>query len=72
LSYSVVKNEKIIWNYSSKKKSIRKYGINVIEAWEIGPNDIEGMAIHSDDDPLIPERVSNPPIIETLKRKFRQ
>jgi hypothetical protein len=72
LSYAVVKNEKIIGNYSSKKKSIRKYGINVIEAWEIGPNDIEGMAIHSDDDPLIPERVSNPPIIETLKRKFRQ
>jgi hypothetical protein len=71
LSYAVVKNERIIENYSAKKKSIRKYDINVIEAWEIGPNDIEVMAIHSDDEPLIPEGVSNPPIIESLKRKFR-
>jgi hypothetical protein len=71
LSYAVVKNERIIENYSAKKKSIRKYDINVIEAWKIGPNDIEMMAIHSDDEPLIPEGVSNPPIIESLKRKFR-
>jgi len=71
LSYAVVKNEKIMENSSAKKKSIRKFDINVVEAWKIGPNDIEVMAIHSDDDPLIPEGVSNPPIIESLKRKFR-
>jgi hypothetical protein len=71
LSYAVVKNERIIENYSAKKKSIRKYDINVIEAWKIGPNDIEMMAIHSDDEPLIPEGVSNPPIIESLKCRFR-
>ncbi|WP_432467916.1 hypothetical protein [Agarivorans sp. Z349TD_8] len=70
LSYSVVKNERIIENSSAKKKSIRKFDINVLEAWKIGPNDIEVMAIQSDDDPLIPEGVSNAPIIETLKRKF--
>lgn len=72
LSYSVVKNERIIENSSAKKKSIRKFDINVLEAWKIGPNDIEVMAIHSDDDPLIPEGVSNAPIIESLKRKFGQ
>jgi len=70
LSYAVVKNEKIIPNSSKKKKSIRKFDINVVEAWKIGPNDIEMMAIHSDDDPLVPKGVSNPPIIESLKRKF--
>lgn len=70
LSYAVIKNERIIENSLVKKKSIRKFDINVLEAWKIGPNDIEVMAIHSDDDPLIPEGVSNAPIIETLKRKF--
>jgi hypothetical protein len=72
LSYSVVKNERIIENSSAKKKSIRKFDINVLEAWKIGLNDIEVMAIQSDDDPLIPEGVSNAPIIESLKRKFGQ
>ncbi|TKB51668.1 hypothetical protein [Ferrimonas aestuarii] len=72
LSYSVVKNERIIENSSAKKKSIRKFDINVLEAWKIGPNDIEVMAIQSDDDPLIPVGVSNAPIIESLRRKFGQ
>ncbi|WP_073999740.1 hypothetical protein [Serratia plymuthica] len=72
LSYAVVKDERIIENSLVKKKSIRKFDINVLEAWKIGPNDIEVMAIHSDDDPLIPEGVSNAPIIESLKRKFSQ
>jgi hypothetical protein len=71
LSYAVVKNERIIESSLAKKKTIRKFDINVLEAWKVGPNDIEVMAINSDDDPLIPEGVSNPPIIESLKRKFR-
>ena len=72
LSYAVVKDERIIESSLVKEKSIRKFDINVLEAWEIGPNDIEVMAIHSDDDPLIPEGISNAPIIESLKRKFSQ
>lgn len=68
LSYASVKNERIINNSLTKKKSIRKFHINVLDAWTIGPNDIEVMAIHSDDDPLIPEGVSNAPIIDSLKR----
>ncbi len=71
LSYAVVKNERIIESSLARKKTIRKFDINILEAWTVGPNDIEVMAIHSDDDPLIPEGVSNPPIIESLKRKFR-
>lgn len=70
LSYAVVKNERIIESSLVKKKSIRKFDINVLEAWKIGPNDIEVMAMHSDDDPLIPEGISNAPIIESLKRKL--
>lgn len=72
LSYAAVKDGRIIENSLVKRKSIRKFDINVLEAWKIGPNDIEVMAIHSDDDPLIPEGVSNAPIIESLKRKFSQ
>ncbi|QMD23558.1 hypothetical protein HVZ46_03010 [Citrobacter freundii] len=70
LSYAVVKNERIIESSLVKKKSIRKFDINVLEAWKIGLNDIEVMAMHSDDDPLIPEGISNAPIIESLKRKL--
>jgi len=70
LSYAVVKNEKILPPSSNDRKMIRKFDINVIEAWEIGPNDIEIMAIQENDEPIIPEGVINPPILESLKRKF--
>lgn len=70
LSYAVVKNEKLLPLSSMKKHSIRKFHLNIVEAWEVGPNDIEMMAIEIDDDPLIPEGISNAPIIETLKKKL--
>ncbi len=72
LSYAVVKNERIIEDSFAKEISIRKFDINVVDAWMIGPNDLEVMAIHSDDDPLIPIGVSNAPVLESLKRKFGQ
>ena len=71
LSYAVVKNEKISPISSKKRKSIRKFHINVVEAWKVGPNDIEAMAIDADDVPLIPAGISNAPIIKTLTRKFK-
>jgi hypothetical protein len=37
---------------------------------EIGPNDIEIMAIDKNDDPIISDNIKNPPIFEALKRKF--
>jgi hypothetical protein len=49
--------------YIAKREIFIKY------AWEIGMNDLEGVAIQSDDDPIIPEEEKNPPIIELLKLK---
>ena len=72
LSYGVVKNEQLLSISSKKKKTIRKFHLNVVEAWEVGPNDIEMMGINVGDDPLIPEGISNAPIIETLRRKFNR
>jgi len=48
---------------------ISKREIHVKDAWEIGKNDLEGTAIHEDDDPIIPEGVTNPPIFELLQIK---
>ena len=48
---------------------IAKREIYVKDAWEIGKNDIEGTAIHDDDDPIIPKGVTNPPIFELLQIK---
>ncbi len=70
LSYAVVKNEQDFPLFFKNRKMIRKFDIFVIEAWEIEPNDIEIMAIQEDDDPIIPEGVINPPIFESIKRKF--
>jgi len=70
LSYAAIKDDKLLPPSSSDRKMIRKYDIKVVEAWEIGPNDIEIMAIQKNDDPIIPDGVINPPIIESLKRKF--
>lgn len=70
LSYGVIKNEQMLPPTSNDRKMILKFHINVIEAWEIGANDLEMVAINESDDPIIPEGVANPPIVETLKRKF--
>lgn len=45
---------------------IVKQEVNVRNAWEMGRNDPDAMAIHPDDDPLIPSGQANPPILETL------
>lgn len=70
LSYAVVKNEQLVPPSSYNRKMIRKFDISVIEAWEIGPNDIEITAIRENDDPIIPDGVIDPPIRESFKRKF--
>lgn len=43
------------------------------EAWEIGPNDNDIVAITEEDDPIIPNGIMNPPFLEALSqiRKFR-
>ena len=36
-------------------------------AWEIGLNDIDSVAIKKDDDPIIPKAVREPPVIELIR-----
>jgi hypothetical protein len=48
---------------------IAKREMYVKDAWEIGKNDLESAAIYNDDDPIIPDRVKNPPIVELLQLK---
>ncbi len=42
--------------------------IEIREAWEIGPNDVDACGIQSDDDPIIPDRIGDPPVLQLLKR----
>ena len=51
---------------------IAKREIYIKDAWEVGKNDLEGMAIHEDDNPIIPDEVRNPPILELLRAKRGQ
>ncbi len=71
LSYTVIKNGKMIEPNFDNRKMIVKFDINVIEAWKIGPNDIEVMAMQKNDDPIIPDGVVNPPIFDVLAKKYR-
>jgi len=72
LSYAIVKNEKMLPLSTANRKTIRKSHITVVDAWQVGLNDIEVMAIDEDDEPVIPEGISDAPIIEVLKRKFNK
>jgi hypothetical protein len=70
VSYGIVKNEVLLPPSSNNRKMIKKFDITVVDAWEVGPNDIEIMAIDRNDNPIIPKGIENPPILEALKRKF--
>ena len=48
---------------------IKKWHLNVRDAWQIGLNDLDGMGIMPDDDPIIPDAEHNPPITELLNWK---
>ena len=47
--------------------SIGKHKLTVINAWEIGINDMAASALDLDDAPFIPADQPNPPVIETLE-----
>ena len=49
--------------------TITKSKVHIKEAWEVGPNDPELMAIKADDNPIIPKGINNPPILKALARK---
>lgn len=40
----------------------------VREAWEIGPHDIDAVAICEDDDPIIPNGQRDAPVLKTLEK----
>ena len=42
------------------------------QAWQIDENDPDSVAIFSDDDPIIPEGVDEPPVYRALARKKRK
>tara|TARA_R110001583_G_scaffold42556_16_gene135432 strand:- start:1530 stop:4811 length:3282 start_codon:yes stop_codon:yes gene_type:complete len=45
---------------------LRLRELNVINAWEVGLNSLDSVAIKRDDDPIIPAGVGNPPVRELL------
>jgi hypothetical protein len=46
-----------------------KNKLHVREAWEIGKNDPDSVAIHSDDTPIVPAGQQHPPVSELLRWK---
>ncbi|VBT51608.1 hypothetical protein [Burkholderia pseudomallei] len=46
---------------------IGKHNLTVINAWEIGTNDLAATVLHADELPFIPADQPNPPVIETLE-----
>ncbi|OBU32964.1 hypothetical protein [Photobacterium kishitanii] len=45
--------------------------LEVRQAWEIGENDLDCMAIFKDDEPYIPTQIDSAPVIKLLSRKNR-
>jgi len=48
--------------------------LHIKQAWEIGQNDMEMVAITEDDDPIIPDDIKNPPVQKVLEnlKKWRR
>jgi hypothetical protein len=57
-------NPEILFEYA-----IEKTEISVREAWQVGRHDLDMMAISGDDDPIIPDGETNPPVAELLQWK---
>ncbi|AVI51956.1 hypothetical protein C5O00_12655 [Pukyongia salina] len=59
-------------NYNMKhfpELGILKSKLKIIDAWEIGIHDPERVVITEEDNPIIPDNVENPPILELLEEK---
>jgi hypothetical protein len=52
--------------------TIKKHTITVRDAWEVAEGDLESIAIHADDDPVIPAVLRDPPVRRLLERLRRQ
>ena len=53
----------------SAQFSIAKGQLDIREAWQIGENDPDIVALYEDDKPIIPEGVTDPPVNKALMRK---
>jgi tetratricopeptide (TPR) repeat protein len=47
--------------------SIGIHQVHVLQAWEIGPDDVEAVAIHENDHPIVPENIETPPVNGILR-----
>ena len=53
----------------SAQLSIAKRQLDIREAWQIGENDPDVVALYQDDEPIIPAGVTDPPVSKALIRK---
>lgn len=67
LSFGALLNNQFYPYPKFETLAIRKKEMIVKNAWEIGINDIEQVAIRKDDDPWIPEGVVDAPYLEVIK-----
>ncbi len=71
LGFAVQKDQQILQpTCKEDMTAIMMTQLHLIDAWEIGPNDTEMMAIYEDDDPIIPDGIESPPILAALKQKY--
>jgi hypothetical protein len=50
------------------ERYLLKTHLHVRWAWEIGEGDLDSVAIHPDDDPIVPSDVEAPPVVRLLER----
>jgi hypothetical protein len=53
----------------ARENQLLKQQLIVREAWEIGPYDIDVVAIHEDDNPIIPDGQKDAPVLRALQRR---
>lgn len=51
------------------EEGIKKYSLNIRDAWEIGENDFDRMGILEEDQPVIPSNISDAPVLQLLQQK---
>lgn len=70
LDFAIQKKGESLPSLPSEPIGIMMSKLQVIEAWSIGPNDLEVIAIQEGDEPMIPTGIENPPIFAAQKRLF--
>ncbi|MGE6812144.1 MULTISPECIES: hypothetical protein [unclassified Pseudoalteromonas] len=69
LSYGVLEGNKQYKPKDSEDLAIFKFELIEKEAWQIGLNDPERVAINTNDMPIIPDEVFDAPVLDILKNK---